>query len=190
MKTIKRRNWLITALCFALWIQPGLAEEIDTHGLTLEEYNALTENERRLIVLFDKSIYAEDTPEANRLLDEWVHEDYIQHSPGIGQGREGLREFLKKTLWPLPGKGQHIRFTVANIFSDASGKKVAFHRTARIFNDAGEIIMVRPVAEFVIFDDQNRLYEHWDVVAPPVADLGWDANDLSTAGNINVELPD
>ena len=30
------------------------------------------------------------------LVDRYVAEGYIQHTPGIGQGREGLRRYLQR----------------------------------------------------------------------------------------------
>lgn len=55
-----------------------------------------TERNKEAVARLFKIIYGsvEDIPH----IDELVAEDYIQHNPLAGQGREGLREFLYKIV--------------------------------------------------------------------------------------------
>jgi predicted SnoaL-like aldol condensation-catalyzing enzyme len=46
----------------------------------------LTENEQRALRFMTECLHGDNFD----LIDEYVAEDYIQHTPGIGQGREGL----------------------------------------------------------------------------------------------------
>ena len=38
------------------------------------------------------------------LVDRYLAEDYIQHTSGIGQGRDGLRHYLEEVAWKRPGR--------------------------------------------------------------------------------------
>jgi predicted SnoaL-like aldol condensation-catalyzing enzyme len=55
-----------------------------------------TEQNKETVIRLFKIIYGsvQDIP----LIDELVTEDYVQHNPRAGQGREGLRELLYKIV--------------------------------------------------------------------------------------------
>jgi predicted SnoaL-like aldol condensation-catalyzing enzyme len=62
---------------------------------------SLTEPEanKQLVSRLFEVIYG--TGDNLQILDEIVAEDYVQHNPLAGEGREGLRQFFQR-LVPLP----------------------------------------------------------------------------------------
>lgn len=53
-----------------------------------------SEKNKHLVDRFFKEVMHESTNPDYDKLDEFVHENYIQHNPLAGQGRAGLRNFL------------------------------------------------------------------------------------------------
>ncbi|MGC4029992.1 MAG: hypothetical protein QM696_14105 [Steroidobacteraceae bacterium] len=83
------------------------------------------------------------------LLDTLVADDYIQHTPGIGQGREGLRRYLTQIAWKRPQR--HI-WRPIHLFG--VGNFVILHK----------LLPKVVIADFFRFDAQGLMAEHWDVV--------------------------
>jgi predicted SnoaL-like aldol condensation-catalyzing enzyme len=71
----------------------------------------LTENEQRALRFMTECLHGDNFD----LIDEYVAEDYIQHTPGIGQGREGLRHYLKEVASRRPGR---YEWRPIHLFSD------------------------------------------------------------------------
>ena len=85
---------------------------------------------------------------SDALLDVYVREDYIQHSPGIEQGREGLRRMLHKFFQ------KEAVHDIQMILED--GDLVAVHMEVS-FNDGSH---ARVTDIFRMVDGQ--MAEHWD----------------------------
>ena len=62
--------------------------------------NDLTANENVLLHFMSDCMHGDDLS----LVDRYVATGYIQHTPGIGQGREGLRHYLHEVAWKRPGR--------------------------------------------------------------------------------------
>lgn len=86
------------------------------------------------------------------LLDEIVHENYIQHSPNVKDGREGLREaleFLKQMPEPKEKKSPILRaiaeddLVMLHLYVEFMGKKLMIMEIFRI--------------------EDNKIAEHWSV---------------------------
>ncbi|WP_157740679.1 nuclear transport factor 2 family protein [Mucilaginibacter xinganensis] len=95
------------------------------------------------------------------LVDSYVHEDYIQHSPTVKDGRAGLLEmlaFLKTLPKPaVPGPSPIIRVI-------ADGDLVAVHLDIEF--------MAQHVAVIDLFRLRNgKIAEHWDA-GQPLAPIG------------------
>ena len=105
----------------------------------------LSENEIRLLQFMRECIHGDNED----LIDLYVSEDYIQHTPGIGQGRDGLRRYLKEVAWKRPGR---YDFIPVHLFSD--GDFVILHKLLRT------VVIV----DIVKFNEGHQLAEHWDVV--------------------------
>ena len=112
----------------------------------------LTENERVVLHFMGDCMHGDDPS----LVDRYVAEGYIQHTPGIGQGREGLRHYLHEVAWKRPGRRE---WRPIHVF--ASGDFVILHK----------LLPAVVIADFLRFDPDGMMAEHWDVVQPlPEAD--------------------
>ncbi len=105
----------------------------------------LTENEKRTMRFMTECLHGDNVA----LIDEYVAEDYIQHTPGIGQGRAGLLNYLKKVAWKRPGRHE---WRPIHLFSD--GDFVILHK----------LLPTVVIVDILRFDQEHRLVEHWDVV--------------------------
>lgn len=85
------------------------------------------------------------------MIDSFVSPNYTQHTHGIGQGRQGLRNYLEKIAWRRPGRGT---WRPIHIFE--SGDFVILHK----------LLPAVVIADFFRFDAEGMLAEHWDVVQP------------------------
>jgi predicted SnoaL-like aldol condensation-catalyzing enzyme len=87
------------------------------------------------------------------LLDQYVAEDYIQHNPNAGQGREGVRRFFEDVLIPLP-----YRHEPREVIMIAEGDYVV-RQEIRNHQYSGMLVDV-----FRLKDGQ--VVEHWDAYRP------------------------
>ncbi|MDJ0931489.1 nuclear transport factor 2 family protein [Breoghania sp.] len=79
----------------------------------------LTANEHALLTFMDKCMHGGDLS----LIDTMVAPDYIQHTPGIGHGREGLRAYITQIAHKRPGWRE---WRAIQLF--ASGDVVTLHK--------------------------------------------------------------
>ena len=105
----------------------------------------LSENEKRVLRFMDECLHGDNID----LVDEYVAENYIQHTPGIGQGREGVRRYIQEIAWKRPGRKEW--------------------RPIQIFSDGDLVILHKLLAAVVIVDimhlnTEQQFIEHWDVV--------------------------
>ncbi len=107
----------------------------------------LTPNEQTVLEFMRDCMHGDDLT----LIDRLVAEDYIQHTPGIAQGREGLRRYILQVARKRPNRKQ---WRPVQIF--ASGDMVILHK----------LIATHAIADFIRFNEQGQMAEHWDVVAP------------------------
>lgn len=107
----------------------------------------LTRNERVVLEFTGDCIHGGD----ERLIERYIAPDYVQHTMGIGQGREGLRNYLREIAWKRPGRGE---WRPIHLF--ASGDFVILHKLLRAV----------VIADFFRFNADGLLAEHWDVVQP------------------------
>ena len=120
----------------------------------------LSANEAALLHFMSDCMHGTDMS----LVDRYVSSDYIQHTPGIGQGREGLRRYLQEVAWKRPGRHQWRPIPLL-----AAGNFVILHK----------LLPATVIADFMRFDDQGLMAEHWDVVQP-LPEPGYDPMRLST----------
>lgn len=105
----------------------------------------LTENERRMLHFMEECIHGD----REELIDSYVARDYIQHTPGIGQGREGLRRYIKEVAWKRPGRRKMVPI---HLFSD--GDFVILHK----------LLPAVVIVDIIRFNEKHQFVEHWDVV--------------------------
>jgi len=112
----------------------------------------LTANEKLVLEFTGKCIHGGD----DSLIDRYVAPDYVQHTHGIGQGREGLRRFLREIAWRRPFK--------------------EVWRPIQVLSTGDFVVLYKLLRAVVIIDifrisSAGQLAEHWDVVQPlPVPD--------------------
>ena len=87
-----------------------------------------------------------------QILDEVVAEDYVQHNPLAGEGREGLRQFFQR-LVPLPDWLDSRGTVVVNLIAE------------------GEFVVRQEIQTHGLLLDVFRvrdglLREHWDAFRP------------------------
>ena len=105
----------------------------------------LTPNERLVLEFTGKCIHGGD----ESLIDRCIAPDYTQHTHGIGQGREGLRNFLREVAWKRPHKEV---WRPIQVF--ASGDFVILHKLLKL------VVIV----DIFRVNAAGLLAEHWDVV--------------------------
>ena len=85
------------------------------------------------------------------LIDQHVAPNYVQHTPGISQGREGLRRYVTEVAHRRPGRRE---WRPIQIFR--CGDVVILHK----------LLPNHVVADFIRFNEAGQMAEHWDVVQP------------------------
>ncbi|MFW2368036.1 MAG: hypothetical protein ACN4GW_16590 [Desulforhopalus sp.] len=105
----------------------------------------LTENEKRTMRFMTECLHGDNVA----LIDEYVAEGYIQHTPGIGQGKAGLINYLREIAWKRPGRHE---WRPIHLFSD--GDFVILHK----------LLPKVVIVDILRFDQDHKLIEHWDVV--------------------------
>lgn len=110
----------------------------------------LTPNEKAALHFTGDCIHGDDPS----LIERYIPEDYIQHTHGIGQGREGLRRYLQEVAWKRPGRRD---WRPIQIF--ACGDFVILHK----------LLPRAVIADFFRFTPDGMIAEHWDVVQPTPA---------------------
>jgi predicted SnoaL-like aldol condensation-catalyzing enzyme len=109
--------------------------------------NDLSANEKTLLVFMRDCMHGDDLS----LIDTLVAEEYVQHTPGIGQGREGLRNYIRTVAYRRPGRKNWRLVQIV-----AAGDIVILHK----------LIATHVIADFVRFNKAGQMAEHWDVVQP------------------------
>lgn len=97
------------------------------------------------------------------LIDTLVAADYMQHTHGVGQGREGIRKYVTEISSKRPGRAEW--------------------RPLLIFEDGDFVILFKLLPAFMIvdivrFNANDQLAEHWDIVQP-LPSRDYDPTELS-----------
>lgn len=87
--------------------------------------------------------------------DRYVREDYIQHNPGVGQGREALKDAFRDKFKEHPEFCLHIQMLIAD------DDMVAVY----LKNIAPDGTTNARVVDIYRLED-GKLAEHWDVLQP------------------------
>lgn len=110
--------------------------------------NLKLENNKANAIEFYKMAY---NGEPRKAVELFVGNEYIQHNPLVGDGKEPFIEYFEKMAKDYPNKS--IEF----IRSVAEGNIVALH-THQIWPGNDEYVTM----DFFRFDDEGKIVEHWD----------------------------
>ncbi len=91
--------------------------------------------------------------EPGRAVELYVGDEYIQHNPLVGDGRQAFIDYFDEMARDYPGK--QIEFVRAV----AEGDLVALH-THQTWPDGDEYVTM----DFLRFDDHGKIVEHWDSI--------------------------
>lgn len=112
----------------------------------------LQQNKRVVARLFDEVFHGPGPGLNLEVIDEIVADDYIQHNPHAGQGRDGLKKFVSELL-PLPEGLDASTVLQANYIAEGD-----FVVRQEIRNH-GMLIDIFRVKD-------GLLREHWDAFRP------------------------
>lgn len=117
--------------------------------------SSLTEHNRAIVQDFARIFYAEKDVE--RAFNTYVVPDYIQHNPGIADGRQAAIDALK----PMFSRAG-ARFDVKRIIVD--GDMAVIH----LFGQGDPTTPGAAVADIYRLKD-GKIVEHWDILQPKPA---------------------
>ncbi len=107
-------------------------------------------NNKEHAIAFYKMAYNGDPAKAVAL---YVGDDYIQHNPLVGDGKQGFIDYFNRMYTEYPEKS--IEFVRAV----AEGDLVALH-THQIWPGNEEYVTM----DFFRFDGNGKIIEHWDAM--------------------------
>ncbi len=108
------------------------------------------ERNKNNAISFYKTAYEGSPVEA---IEKYVGNDYIQHNPLVGDGKQPFIDSFQKMAAEYPNKS--IEFVRAI----AEGNLVALH-THQVWPDGDEYVTM----DFFRFDDNGKIVEHWDTI--------------------------
>ena len=91
--------------------------------------------------------------EANKAVELFVGDQYIQHNPDVADGKQGFIEYFDRMQKEYPVKS--IEF----VRCIGQGDLVALHTLQQWPNNEQYVTM-----DFLRFDNNGKIVEHWDAI--------------------------
>lgn len=129
------------------------SEKAHTDSLTsqvgmLRSVNQQMEDNKKLVANLYQEVFGDKNIEA---VDKYIGDNYIQHNPGVADGKEALKAVLKVWFKDAPKEKidiQHI---------GADGNFVYIHTKSRQGNKTISVMDIFRI-------DGSKIVEHWDVM--------------------------
>jgi len=109
----------------------------------------LEQNKKNAIAFYEMAYKGS----AKKAVELYVGDDYIQHNPLVGDGKQPFIDYFDRMQSEYPNKD--IRF----IREVAEGNLVALH-THQTWPGNDQYVTM----DFFRFDDQGKIVEHWDAM--------------------------
>ena len=108
------------------------------------------ERNRQSAIKFYETAYLGNPKDA---VERYVGDEYIQHNPAVGDGKEAFIEYFERMATEYPDKS--IEF----VRSVSEGELVALH-THQVWPGGDEYVTM----DFFRFDATGKIVEHWDAI--------------------------
>ena len=119
------------------------------------------EDLKRRAIAFYETMFNENKP--REAIEEFAGDEYIQHNPHVGDGKQAFIDYFERMAREYPGK----RVTVKRAFAEGHHVILHCHQHWPGDWDYAGIDIFR-------FDDDGKVVEHWDVLQPMPDEMAHD----------------